>query len=67
VAELKRNKDSRGDLHLTEYRPWGSFTILEEGSFYKIKRLTVLCGKKLSYQCTTTAASIGLSLVEPQE
>lgn len=50
VMKLKDMDDPRADFHLTEYRPWGSFTILEEGQFYKIKRLTVLPGKKLSYQ-----------------
>jgi mannose-1-phosphate guanylyltransferase/mannose-6-phosphate isomerase len=50
VIKLKDMDDPRADFHLTEYRPWGSFTILEEGQFYKIKRLTVLPGKKLSYQ-----------------
>ncbi len=50
VGTLKGRKDSRVDEHLTAYRPWGSYTILEEGLFYKIKRLTVLPGKKLSYQ-----------------
>lgn len=50
VDELKRRGDARSELHLKEYRPWGSFTILEEGDFYKIKRLTVIPGKQLSYQ-----------------
>jgi mannose-1-phosphate guanylyltransferase/mannose-6-phosphate isomerase len=50
VNELKARKDHRADFHMTEYRPWGSFTILEEGQFYKIKRLSVLCGRRLSYQ-----------------
>lgn len=50
VDILKARGDSRKDFHITEYRPWGSFTILEEGEFYKIKRLTVNSGKKLSYQ-----------------
>lgn len=50
VNELKLRQDHRVDFHLTEYRPWGSFTTLEEGQFYKIKRLSVLTGKKLSYQ-----------------
>ena len=50
VIELKKRGDARADYHLTEYHPWGSFTILEEGLFYKIRRLTVLPGKKLSYQ-----------------
>lgn len=35
---------------LFEKRPWGSFTILDEGENYKVKRLEVLPGKRLSYQ-----------------
>jgi mannose-6-phosphate isomerase-like protein (cupin superfamily) len=31
-------------------RPWGSFTILDEGAGYKVKRIEVLPGKRLSYQ-----------------
>ena len=50
VERLKAEKNPRADFHLTTYRPWGSYTILEEGLFYKIKRITVLPGKKLSYQ-----------------
>lgn len=33
-----------------EQRPWGSFTVLDEGESYKVKRLEVLPGKRLSYQ-----------------
>lgn len=33
-----------------EARPWGSFTILDEGANYKVKRLEVLPRKRLSYQ-----------------
>ncbi|SFR14260.1 mannose-1-phosphate guanylyltransferase/mannose-6-phosphate isomerase [Desulfoscipio geothermicus] len=50
VDRLKAGNNPRADYHLTTYRPWGSYTILEEGLFYKIKRITVLPGKKLSYQ-----------------
>ncbi|GAB6181521.1 mannose-1-phosphate guanylyltransferase/mannose-6-phosphate isomerase [Desulfotomaculum defluvii] len=50
VDILKRENNPTADFHLTTYRPWGSYTILEEGLFYKIKRITVLPGKKLSYQ-----------------
>jgi mannose-1-phosphate guanylyltransferase/mannose-6-phosphate isomerase len=50
VSALKARNDHRADVHLTEYRPWGSFTVLENGLFYKIKRLSVLTGKQLSYQ-----------------
>lgn len=31
-------------------RPWGNFTVLDEGVNYKVKRLEVLPGKRLSYQ-----------------
>jgi mannose-6-phosphate isomerase len=31
-------------------RPWGSFTILDEGAGYKVKRIEVLPGQRLSYQ-----------------
>jgi mannose-6-phosphate isomerase len=31
-------------------RPWGSFTVLEEGRTFKVKRIEVLPGKRLSYQ-----------------
>ena len=34
----------------TELRPWGSFTILEEGPGYKIKRIEVKSGHRLSLQ-----------------
>jgi mannose-6-phosphate isomerase len=31
-------------------RPWGNFTVLDEGSTYKVKRIEVLPDKRLSYQ-----------------
>jgi mannose-6-phosphate isomerase-like protein (cupin superfamily) len=34
----------------TEKRPWGSFTILDEGKGFKVKRITVEAGEKLSLQ-----------------
>lgn len=33
-----------------DQRPWGSFTILDEGDNYKVKRIEVLPGMRLSYQ-----------------
>ena len=33
-----------------DQRPWGSFTVLDEGLNFKVKRLEVLPGKRLSYQ-----------------
>lgn len=34
----------------SEQRPWGSFTILDEGEGFKVKRIEVLPLKRLSYQ-----------------
>ena len=31
-------------------RPWGTFTVLDEGDTFKVKRIEVLPGKRLSYQ-----------------
>ena len=33
-----------------EQRPWGSFTVLDDSGNYKVKRIEVLPGKRLSYQ-----------------
>ncbi len=35
---------------LHDKRPWGSFTVLDEGAAYKVKRIEVLPQKRLSYQ-----------------
>ncbi len=34
----------------SEKRPWGSFTVLDEGKGFKVKRITVDAGEKLSLQ-----------------
>jgi mannose-6-phosphate isomerase len=39
-----------------EQRPWGSYTVLDEGHHYKVKRLEILPGKRLSYQKHTQRA-----------
>lgn len=36
--------------HVTVYRPWGSYTLLEKGLRYKIKRISVKPGATLSLQ-----------------
>jgi len=56
VKELvNRLKDDEELKHLTEfhttvYRPWGSYTELEKGERYRIKRITVQPGQALSLQ-----------------
>jgi mannose-6-phosphate isomerase len=31
-------------------RPWGDYTVLDEAADYKVKRINVIAGKRLSYQ-----------------
>uniref|UniRef100_A9AAL9 mannose-1-phosphate guanylyltransferase n=1 Tax=Methanococcus maripaludis (strain C6 / ATCC BAA-1332) TaxID=444158 RepID=A9AAL9_METM6 len=50
VNVLKTKNDERAAFHKKVYRPWGIYEILEDSEFYKIKKITVLPGKKLSYQ-----------------
>jgi len=38
------------ELHQTAHRPWGTYTVLEEGDCYKIKRIEVKPGASLSLQ-----------------
>lgn len=38
------------DMYLEELRPWGNYLVLEEGTDYKVKRLTVHPGEQLSVQ-----------------
>ncbi len=52
VNELNLSKDT-GHLihtHKTVLKPWGTFTLLDAGQGYKIKRITVLPGKRFSLQ-----------------
>ena len=50
VGRMKADARSEADEHVTSYRPWGSFTVLEEGPRYKIKRIVVNPAEKLSLQ-----------------
>jgi mannose-1-phosphate guanylyltransferase/mannose-6-phosphate isomerase len=50
VDRLKQSKRKEASEHVTTYRPWGSYTILEQGPRYKIKRVVVNPGEKLSLQ-----------------
>lgn len=50
VTRLKKEKRSEFSLHRTVYRPWGSYTVLEEHKRFQIKRISVKPGAKLSLQ-----------------
>ncbi len=49
-AQLKELGHETQRLHRTVFRPWGSYTILEEGPSFKIKRIVVKPGGELSLQ-----------------
>ena len=49
VNELKKDTQLH-NIHLTGYRPWGTYTVLEDTDGYKIKRIEVKPGKRLSLQ-----------------
>jgi len=50
VNSLKEEKSELPNIHLTGYRPWGTYTVLENNNGYKIKRIEVKAGKRLSLQ-----------------
>ncbi len=50
VSRLNENKRKEASENVTTYRPWGSYTILEQGPRYKIKRVVVNPGEKISLQ-----------------
>ncbi len=52
VNILKENEETKHltEFHTTVYRPWGCYTELEKGERYRIKRITVQPGEKLSLQ-----------------
>ena len=50
VNLLKKQKAPEHLEHLRVQRPWGAYTVLEEGLRYKVKRIEVIPGKRLSLQ-----------------
>ncbi len=50
VEKLKASNSQLHNIHLTGHRPWGTYKILEDSLGYKIKRIEVKPGKRLSLQ-----------------
>jgi len=50
AKQLKDKQHEAYRLHRTVSRPWGTYTVLEEGPRFKIKRIVVKPGAKLSLQ-----------------
>ena len=49
VSKINKLSDLN-NVHLTAYRPWGTYTVLEDSPGYKIKTIVVKPGKRLSLQ-----------------
>ena len=50
VAQLAREKREEENFHRIVYRPWGSFDSIDEGDRFKVKRISVKPGARLSKQ-----------------
>jgi mannose-1-phosphate guanylyltransferase len=58
VQQLKLTAHDSVRHHRNVYRPWGSYTVFEEGPRFKIKRIVVKPERASACNCTITAASI---------
>ncbi len=50
VGKLKKDSALEYMVHPTVHRPWGSFTVLVDEKSYKVKKIVVKPGKRLSLQ-----------------
>lgn len=50
VSILKEQGRREADIHTCVQRPWGSYTVLGEGPSYKMKKIAVHPGQRLSLQ-----------------
>lgn len=81
VSAYRQTNPELTHIHRTAHRPWGTYTVLEDTSGYKIKRIVVQPGKRLSLQkhfhrnehwiilSGTATVTVGekISLVHPNE
>lgn len=50
VAEIKRIKPEMAEIHRVAHRPWGTYEVLVDTKGYKVKRIMVKPGGRLSLQ-----------------
>ncbi len=50
VTRLNKRGSELPTVHMTVHRPWGVYTVLEDSQGYKIKKIVVKPGKRLSLQ-----------------
>lgn len=50
VAEIKKSQPELAEIHRLAHRPWGTYEVLINNEGYKVKRIVVKPGSKLSLQ-----------------
>lgn len=50
VAKIKKNQPEMAEIHRLAHRPWGSYEVLIKNEGYKVKRIQVKPGGRLSLQ-----------------
>jgi len=50
VAQLKKQAPELTEIHRLAHRPWGTYEVLQDSEQYKVKRIVVKPGSKLSLQ-----------------
>ncbi|MEA1988760.1 MAG: mannose-1-phosphate guanylyltransferase/mannose-6-phosphate isomerase, partial [Pseudomonadota bacterium] len=50
VAEIKKSQPEMAEIHRLAYRPWGTYEVLVNTPGYKVKRIVVKPGGRLSLQ-----------------
>lgn len=50
VKQVEKDGGSEHEFHRVVYRPWGHYDSVDEGDRFKVKRITVKPGEKLSVQ-----------------
>ena len=50
VMKLKKEGSPLPDIHLKAHRPWGTYEVLVDTTGYKVKKIEVKSGKRLSLQ-----------------
>lgn len=50
VAQIKKQAPELTEIHRLAHRPWGTYEVLQDAEQYKVKRIVVKPGSKLSLQ-----------------
>ena len=50
VAQIKKKAPQLAEIHRLAHRPWGTYEVLQDADQYKVKRIVVKPGSKLSLQ-----------------